>query len=83
MLVMYDIDLDEGMAMNQRALLIDPDNPMRIRLQGYYYYKLGEYEEALKILQHSDSLFVNWFDIENYLYLQEVEQALAKQRSDK
>ena len=76
-LILNDIDVGEGMELNQKLLRNNPNNPYRIRTQGYAYLKQGDLEEALKTLKRSDSLFIHWFDIENYLFTQEVEQALA------
>ena len=79
MLVLDDVNVKKGMELNQRTLEQYPNSAFRLRTQGYGYYKQGKYAEALKTLKRSDSLFKYWFDIENYQYLQLVEQALANQ----
>jgi len=49
-------NLEEGMALADKALKLNPDNLEFIDTKGWGLFKLGKYNEALKLLEKVDSL---------------------------
>jgi len=80
-LIDNDINVEEGLKIADEALEIDPEYWPAIDSKGWAFYKLGKYEEALKLLKDSwDLKFA--YSHNGYLHIQEIEQALAKTKSE-
>ena len=47
------VRLDEAIKMAQKALEIDPTNGAYLDTMGWIYYKLGQYEEALRFIEEA------------------------------
>jgi len=77
-LINNDINVDEGLELVQKALEDNPDDWNYLDTKGWGLYKLGSYEEALKVLKDAWDLRPV-YDHEGYRHIQEVEQALASQ----
>ena len=45
------INLEEALALIQKALKLKPDNGYMIDSLGWVYFKMGKHEEAVKALQ--------------------------------
>jgi class 3 adenylate cyclase/tetratricopeptide (TPR) repeat protein len=77
-LIEHDIALEEGMRLNEKALAIDPDNWYGLDNRGWGYFKMGEYEKALEVLQEAWPLRPS-SDVPTfgYLHIQAAEKALA------
>jgi tetratricopeptide (TPR) repeat protein len=50
LLIRYDIDLEEGMELAERAVKLEPDYYGILNIYGLGLYKQGEYEKALETL---------------------------------
>jgi len=59
-LIKYNRGIEEGMGLVNNALKISPDNVFILWSKGLGYYKLGNYQEALNILQRAKN---NWSEI--------------------
>ena len=55
-LIEYDIHLEEGMALIEKALKLDPEAYNIIDTWGRGLYKSGRYEEALQALHQAEEL---------------------------
>jgi tetratricopeptide (TPR) repeat protein len=75
-LIMYNINVDEGMELVQKGLEIDPDNPYLLAIKGLGYYKQGKYKEALEIYRRADKIDEG-FNYEINQFVIEAEQAIA------
>ena len=71
----------DRMELIQEALEITPDYALRLSIKGWGYYKQDKLEEAIQLLRlaKENCLSVNPFLEKD---IQEVEQALAKQKSE-
>lgn len=80
-LVENDIDVEEGLQFTEKILDIYPQHWPSLEIKGWALYKLGKHEEALSVLndawEHKTVYSHNL-----YLHIQEVEKALAEQRSE-
>jgi len=56
LLIDKDKNVDEGVELAQRAVIIDPGNPEIMSTLGWGHYKLGNYEQAVKLLQQATNL---------------------------
>jgi TolB-like protein/Tfp pilus assembly protein PilF len=77
-LIDNDIDVEEGLKLADEALEMDPGYWPAIDSKGWALYKLGKYEEALKLLKDSWDLKFAYSHY-GYLHIQEVQQAVNKQ----
>ena len=80
LLIDKDINVNEGVALIQKALELSPDNWYYLDTKGWGLYKQGMYEEALKVLKDAWDLRP-YYDLEGYQHIQEVEKALASQNN--
>lgn len=76
-LIDHDIDIDEGVALAEKALEKIPDDSNMLDTRGWGLYKQGKYEEALKILKQSWELR-GTYSLEIYQHIQETERAIAR-----
>jgi tetratricopeptide (TPR) repeat protein len=80
-LIDNDINVNEGMDLLETILEQYPEYWPSLDSKGWGLYKLGKYEEALKLLKDSWDLRPAYSHT-GYLHIQEVEQAIAKQNSE-
>jgi len=75
-LINADININEGMELVQKALIIEPENANADWIKGRGLYKQAKFEEALLLLRRAEG---KWLTFNNELHqdVQEVEQALA------
>jgi TolB-like protein/Tfp pilus assembly protein PilF len=75
-LINAEININEGMELVQKALIIDPENNWADWLKGRGLYKQGKFEEAVILLRRAKG---NWLSFHPELHhdVQEAEQALA------
>jgi tetratricopeptide (TPR) repeat protein len=78
-LIDNDINVDEGVDLINKALVIEPNEWYSLDTKGWGLYKQGKYEEALEILKASWDLRIV-YDHEGYQHIQAVEKALANQQ---
>jgi tetratricopeptide (TPR) repeat protein len=55
-LIEYDINLEEGMALIERSVKLDPETYNIVDTWGWGLYKSGRYEEALEALHKAQDL---------------------------
>jgi TolB-like protein len=78
-LINKNINPAEGVVLADKALKLNPNNYASIDTKGWGLFKLGKYEEALKLLEKSDSL-KPIYNHELYLHIQEVKKAITNQK---
>jgi len=77
-LINYDRGLTEGIALNEKALDIEPQNWYGLETRGWGWYKTSNYEEALKVLNEAWPLRPSSSELTfAYLHIQTVEKAMA------
>lgn len=75
-LIMNALRIDEGMALMEKAIREDPENPVYIHQLGYGYYVKGKYEDALENLYLARELYqVYSYELDSHIRL--VEEAIA------
>ncbi len=72
------INVPEGLRLARKALEIEPDNPYVLDTKGWGLYKLGRYEEALKVLKQAWDLRP-YYDHKMFMHIKEVKKAFAAQ----
>jgi tetratricopeptide (TPR) repeat protein len=74
-----DRTVNEVMELAERVLAQSPENYTALHRKGWALYKLGKYEEALKLLQKSWDLRINRavYNHESYLHLEAAKKAVA------
>ena len=77
-LIDHDINVYEGLKLINRELEIEPDNPYYLDTKGWGLHKQGKDNEALELLNKAWDLS-QFYDHDQFLHIQEVEQALASQ----
>jgi cytochrome c-type biogenesis protein CcmH/NrfG len=76
-LIRYEVNIEEGMAITQKMLDQNPYSTGFLRLKALALHKLGRHQEALQILKELEKRTISYFyPIHNEI--REVEQALAK-----
>jgi tetratricopeptide (TPR) repeat protein len=75
-LIDNDRNINEGLALVDNALKLDPDNYIYLDTKGWGLFKQGKYREALELLQRSWAL-KPVYDHEVYLHLEAVKKAVA------
>ncbi len=80
-LIDNEINVEEGMELIDQALKIEPENPSFLYTKGLGYYKQGKVEEAYEIINKAWEMR-RGYNHEHFKLIQEVEQALANQRSE-
>ena len=78
-LIDRDINPAEGLELADKAVKSNPDSYVFLDTKGWGLFKLGKNEEALKLLEKSDSL-KPIFNYDLYLHLLTVRQAITKQK---
>jgi len=81
-LIETERNIGEGMKIIEKGLETDPDYYLYLGTKGWGLYKLGQYEEALTILNRAWDLKPIYSHVLR-CHIQEVEEALARQNSDK
>jgi tetratricopeptide (TPR) repeat protein len=80
-LIDKEIDINEGLELAEGILEQYPEYWPALDAKGWALYKLGRYEEALKLLQDSwDLKFA--YSHNGYLHIQEAEKTVARQNSE-
>ncbi len=79
LLIDYDLDIEEGLRLLDKALEQTPDNYTHLRWKGWGLYKQGRHEEALAMLERSWELRIA-YDHEHFQHLDEARYAVAEQR---
>jgi Tfp pilus assembly protein PilF len=76
-LIDNDRNVDEGMNLVNKALVLSPDNYLFLDTQGWGLYKQGKYDKALEIIQKSWDLRRKKavYDHPAFLRLEEVKKA--------
>jgi len=80
-LIDKDKNLNEGLELVDKALEINPDNYLFLDTKGWGLYKLGKFEEALALIQKSDSL-KTVYSHRVFLHLEEAKKAVANQKNN-
>ena len=75
-LINADININEGMELVQKALIIDPESGFADWIKGRGLYKQGKFEEALQLLRRAEEKWAT-FHTELHHDVQEAERALA------
>ena len=78
-LIRYEINIDEGMELTQKGLEIDPENLDLLWTKGLGCFKQDKFKEALKLLRDVENS-VQYFSYSCQQQIQEVEQALAREK---
>jgi tetratricopeptide (TPR) repeat protein len=74
-------DINEGLKFVDKALELSPENYNYLHTKGWGLFKQDKYEEALVLLEKSDSL-KPLYDHLLYLHLEEVKKAVASQKNN-
>jgi len=77
-LIDKDRDINEGLKLVEKALVLNPDNYEYLDTKGWGLYKQGKYKEASEILQKSWDLRRQFaiYDHKAYLHLEEAKKQL-------
>jgi tetratricopeptide (TPR) repeat protein len=78
-LIDRDINLPEGLELADKAVKSDPNSYIFLDSKGWGLFKLGKNEEALKLLEKSDSL-KPVYNYELNLHLEAVKMAIANHK---
>jgi Tfp pilus assembly protein PilF len=78
-LIDKDRNVEEGMGLIDKALVLSPYDYLSIDTKGWGCYKQGKYKEALDHLEKAWTL-KPVYDHELYLHLEEAKKAVARQR---
>jgi tetratricopeptide (TPR) repeat protein len=70
-------NINEGLALVEKALILSPDNYNSMHIKGYALYKLGRYRDALALMQTSWNLRMqkSIYHHRTFLQLEEARQA--------
>ncbi len=79
LLISNEINIDEGIELIKSVLETDSENGNYLHTYGLGLYKQGELLEAQEVLKTAWDL-IPYYDHQHFLHIQEVEQALARQR---
>ena len=77
-LIDNDIDIEEGIALSEKILESLPEYWPSLDAKGWGLYKLGKYDEALRLLKDSWDLKPAYSHT-GYLHIQEIEKVVASQ----
>jgi len=75
-LIEKDRNINEGMVLIEKALVLSPDNYLYLDTKGWGLYKQGKYKEALEILEKSWEL-KPIYDHDLFLHLEAARKAVA------
>jgi tetratricopeptide (TPR) repeat protein len=75
-------NLNEGLELIEKALVLSTDNYEFLETKGWGLYKYGKYQEALNVLQKSWDLRRKYarYNHDAFLHLEEVKKAVANQK---
>jgi AraC-like DNA-binding protein/tetratricopeptide (TPR) repeat protein/TolB-like protein len=78
-LIDKDRNINEGMELIEKALVLKPDDYQLLKTKGWGLYKQGKYKEALEILQKSWDLLLEKanYNPEAFLQLEAAKKAVA------
>ncbi len=76
-LVDHDIDVDEGLELNDQLLERFPGHPALLDTKGWGLYKKGDYEEALAVLNEAWENRAT-YNHNMYLHLQQAQEAVER-----
>jgi len=81
-LIDTDRDINEGLELIDKALILSPDDYLIIDTKGWGLYKQGKYQEALEILQKSWDLRMKnaIYNHEALLHLEAAKKAVANKK---
>jgi tetratricopeptide (TPR) repeat protein len=81
-LIDKDRNINEGLSLIEKALSLSPDNCDYLDTQGWGFYKLGKYKEALETLRKSWDLRRKnaVYDQDAYNHLEAARKAIAGQK---
>jgi len=80
-LIDNDINLEKGLQLSEKILESFPEYWPSLDAKGWALYKLGRNEEALELLKESWVLRPAYSHT-GFLHIQEIEEAIAKQKSE-
>jgi tetratricopeptide (TPR) repeat protein len=80
-LIDNDRNINEGLELIDKPLIISPDNYEYLHTKGWGLYKQGKYQQALEILQKGDSL-KPVYNHELFLHLEAAKKAVAGQKNN-
>ncbi|MBS0010308.1 MAG: tetratricopeptide repeat protein [Bacteroidales bacterium] len=78
LLIDEEIDIDEGLALVEKALEAEPDKYNYLHTRGWGLYKKGKYHEAAKVLEKAWQVKPT-YDHDLYLHLDAARKAAAKE----
>jgi TolB-like protein len=78
-LIDKDRNINEGLELIDKALVLQPDYHLLLDCKGWGLYKQGKYKEALVLLEKSRDLSP-YYRHAVYLHIQEVKKAIAGQK---
>jgi tetratricopeptide (TPR) repeat protein len=83
-LIDKDRDVNEGMALVDKALELNPENFDYLHTKGWGLYKQGKFQESLDVLQKSWDLRREKaiYDYESYLHLEAAKKAVSEQKNN-
>jgi uncharacterized protein HemY len=83
-LIDRDRNINEGLELVGKALVLSPENYEYLDTIGLGLYKQGKYQEAKEILQRSWDLRMKnaIYDHEAFLHLEEAQKAVANQKNN-
>ena len=83
-LIDKDRNVNEGMALVDKALELSPENFNYLHTKGYGLFKLGKFQESFDVLQKSWDLRMQnaIYDHEAFLHLEEAKKAVASQKNN-
>ena len=81
-LIDTDRNINEGLELADKALLLRPDYYISLDTKGFGLYKQGKYEDAKLILEKSWELKPDGFDDEIYFHIEDVKKAIASNKNN-
>ena len=83
-LIDKDLNINEGLDLADKALVLSPDNYNYLDTKGWGLFKQGKFQDALTVLQKSWEIRRQQavYDHEAFLHLEEVEKAIASQKNN-
>ena len=83
-LIDRDRNVNEGMALVDKALELSPENFNYLHTKGYGLFKLGKFQESFDVLQKSWDLRMQnaIYDHEAFLHLEEAKKVVASQKNN-
>lgn len=82
MLIDNDLNINEGLEIVDKALVLNPDNYNYLDTKGWGLYKQGKYKEALEFLEKSWERLNPRYSYGIYSHLEAAKKAVAGQTED-